>query len=770
MYKYFLLLILLPMIFFNASAQGILKGKITDEEGNPLMGVSVFLHQNKTGTVSQEDGTYQLTIPSNLKLLTMEYSFVGYRPRSRTIELMESPSDGTFNINISMVESPLELKEVTVSAGLVKEKHAVPFPIETVLKKNLISSGEVNLQRTLARTPGVYFSRFGIGGGQPIIRGLSNTNLVMLNNGIKQEAFQFSSNHPFLVDEFSASHVEIIKGPASLQYGSDAVGGVINVVREQPASNNSIEGDITSQYFTNTNGYLNSLNVKGSQGKFFFGARGSFKSHQDFTDGNGDAVHNTRINENNLSLNSGLRTGRGIFSVNYNYTDAEYGVQNTPQINLFASPLTPRLLTQERKNEVWYQDLQNHLISSNNTVFLGKNTLEVDLGYQTNIRELVAGGINPQQELLAPTVVSMQLNTFTYNAKFNMPYGNNNLVFGINGANVNNEADESKPNIPMPDAKINDIGFYAIGDFLLVEKLTLTTGLRYDYRNMQSFPLPTANTDRFEVDNTYNNINGSLGLTYNFSESRFLKANIARGFRSPNLPELTQNGVHAGRFERGAPNLEAQSNYQIDLTYHLHTDWATLNISPFYNIVDNYIYLVMTNEDAPIGNGKIFQHVQDDATLMGGEVALDIHPVSWLGVHGSYSMVRADIKNHSEGVEHPTFIPQDRLTGEIKLQQEQLGFFKRPYFSVEVMNFFEQNRTGQNEAVTPAYALLNARVGASISVNKQDMDIFIVGNNLTNTTYIDHLSVTRQLGLNMMGRNIMFGLRLPFNFQNNKKL
>jgi iron complex outermembrane receptor protein len=572
-------LILLLMVVSSTSAQSLLKGKVSDSEGNPLVGVNVFLYQNKTGTVSQQDGIYQISIPSNLKLLTLEYTYIGYRAQSKTIDLTNSPNDEVYTLDVLLFESQLELQEITVIAGFVKEQDAVSYPIETMMKKEIVSSGEVTFSRALARTPGVYFSRFGIGGGQPVIRGLSNTNLILLNNGIKQEVFQFSSNHPFLIDEFTASHVEIIKGPASLQYGSDAVGGVINVVREHPAQSNSIEGDFITHYYTNTSGYLNSLGIKGSIDKFFFGVRGSSKSHKDFSDGNGDAVGNTRINEKNITLNSGFRTGYGIFSVNYNNTNAKYGVQNGPQINLFANPEASTLLTEQRKNQVWYQDLKNHLISSNNSVFLGKNTLEFDLGYQVNARELVAGGINAQQELLAPTVVSMQLNTFTYNPKINIPYNGNNLVFGVNGASVENDADESKPNVPMPDAKINDIGLYAIGDFLLKEKLTLTTGLRYDYRNMKSFPVPTAVTDRFEIDNTYKNVNGSFGFTYNFSESQFLKANLARGFRSPNLPELTQNGIHAGRYERGNPDMSAQSNYQIDFNYHLHTSWITLDIA-----------------------------------------------------------------------------------------------------------------------------------------------------------------------------------------------
>jgi iron complex outermembrane receptor protein len=114
-----------------------------------------------------------------------------------------------------------------------------------------------------------------------------------------------------------------------------------------------------------------------------------------------------------------------------------------------------------------------------------------------------------------------------------------------------------------------------------------------------------------------------------------------------------------------------------------------------FNTINNYIYLVQTDEDAPIGGGKIFQHVQNDANLWGGEIALDIHPVTWLGIHGSYSMIRADITDDNEGVDHPTFTPQDRLTGEIRLQQEQLGFLKRPYFSMEVMNFLNKPAQGK---------------------------------------------------------------------------
>lgn len=750
----------------GAFAQTLLQGKVSDQNGEPLVGVTVLLHQSKLATFTKADGSYQLPIPANLKSFTVQFSLLGYKSKLETLTLSDAPSDAPYTLNVTLVETPIESEEIVVTAGFVKEQEALPYPIATVMKKDVVSSGAVNLSQAIARTPGIYFSSFGNAVGKPVIRGLTNANVILLNGGIKQENFNFSSNHPFLVDEFTASRVEAIKGPASLQYGSDAVGGVIHVVRERPAQPNSLEGDVVAHYNSNTIGYLTTLGIRGSLENFFLGVRGSLKSHEDFRDGNNAVVANTRFNEQNATVNAGVRLPFGIFSLNYNYTKAKYGLQNQSQLALFQNQAA--LLEQGRNNQVWYQNLDNSFISSNNTIFFGNHTLDIDLGYQMNRREGIGGAFNAQQrQLVIPTFALMQLNTFTANAKTNLSFENARLLFGINLASVRNDADETKPNNPLLDSEINDVGVYAIADLRLTESLILTGGLRYDFRAMKSFPTPTQTTNQFRIDNTYNNLTGSVGITYNLTPSQFIKLNVARGFRSPTMPELTQNGIHGGRYERGNPNLRAQLNHQIDFNYHLHTNWLTLDITPFYNLVSGYIYLVQTTEPAPIGQGRVFQHTQNDAALYGGEVALDIHPIEWVGTHFSYSLVRADLLGDPLGFKHPTFTPQDRITGELKFEQKSLGFFKRPYLALEVMHFFEQNRTGQNETPTPAYTLFNARIGTSLAIGAQEIDFFINGNNLTNAAYIDHLSVTKPLNLNMIGRNIVFGVQAPFVLRNN---
>ena len=711
MSKNFSLLAILLLVSSSLFAQSFLKGKVTDQSGQPISGTSVMILQNQSGTITQADGSYQIELPGKLKNLDVEFRFLGFKSRLRSINV----SEGDNVLDVSLDESPIELQDVTVTAGFFKEKELLPYPIITMDKEELVSSGVFNISQAIARNPGIQFSSLGNAISKPVIRGLSNANIIMLNNGAKLENFNYVSNQPFLVDEFTADRIEVIKGPSSLQYGSDAVGGVVNVVRERPAQPQSISGDLISQYNTNSNGYTNSLGIKGSGKTFFGGVRGSMKSHEDFTDGNGDVVINTRLNESNLSANMGARTNIGIFSINYNYTEANYGTQTRSTIKLFNNADAAPLLEGGRENQVWFQDLENHQISSNNTLFLGENTLEIDIAYQANNRQGVRGALK-QGELSIPTKVDMQLNTFSFNTKYAIKKDKRRLVFGINGANIQNDANEEKPSNSLRDSKINDVGLYAIGDFTLSEKLTLTSGLRYDFRNMESFPDPRQRTYDFVVDKTFNVVNGSAGITYRLDETQFLKANVSKGFRSPTMPELTQKGLFRRNYTLGDPSLKPQENYQFDLNYSLSRNWITFDISPYYNIISNYIYLIETTEPSPDGGGNIFRYVQNDVNFYGGELALNLRPFKWLGVNGNYSIVRADVTNSAEGIKHPTLIPQDRIMGELRFEQEKLGFFKRPYLAVELMHFVEQNRTGQNETSSPAYTLFNVRLGTNIAV------------------------------------------------------
>lgn len=142
-----------------------------------------------------------------------------------------------------------------------------------------------------------YFISKVSGVSKPVIRGLSMNDILILNNGVRYENYQYSSHHPLGIDDSGIEDVEVIKGPASLLYGSDAIGGVINFIKEKPASEHSIIGDYTVQLFSNTLGIKNNIGIKGSSGRFFGGIRIGQKTHADFLQGGGEYVPNSRFNE-----------------------------------------------------------------------------------------------------------------------------------------------------------------------------------------------------------------------------------------------------------------------------------------------------------------------------------------------------------------------------------------------------------------------------------------------------------------------------------------
>lgn len=734
-------IILVYFILFSSFmfAQNTYEGKIFDEKTKqPIQNSTVYFPKLNKTVVSDLDGNFSLSTSQKDKQI-IEVNNLNYDSKVLTIE------SGVF-LNIPLTEKILELEEVIVTGNLNNNKEKIPFAIETLKNKDLFKSGKISLAENLSSLPGVSFLSNGIAATKPVIRGLTNTNIVFLNNGIKAENFQFSSNHPFISDEFSARKIEVIKGPFSLIYGSDAVGGVINVLPENPAPEKTILANINSQYHTNTEGYVNNINLRASGKKWFGGVHYTNKTHKDYKDGDGNQVKNTRFRETNAGANVGYRSSFGNFVLSYDYALPEYGVTNQKSIALINNNF--------RIPRIWYQKLENHQFTLKNKIFINDNVLDVDFAYQKNIRLGISDPSNPNPGMV---FADMDLRTFSYNAKYAINTEKNKLILGFNGANIENDANDFYKNSnPMPDTKINDLGIFAVNDFTISEKINLYAGIRYDFRNMESTPFQSSGLTKYTVDNKYDSFSGSVGSTFKFANHLF-KINAASGFRSPNISELSQNGIHQNRFERGDLNLKAQRNYQFDFNYHYHLKNLVFDFSPFYNSVNNYIYIVQTIQNAPLGGGKIWQYVQNDANLFGMEFSLDYHPLAWLGLHTNYTWTKGELKNGG----YLTQIPQNRWVAEIKFEKEKLGFLNRPRFLINFTNFQHQDDLGQLETYSKAYHLVNLNLGSEINLYKQKINWYIAANNIFDEVYIDHLSALKPLNLNNIGRNIVFGLNIP---------
>ncbi|WP_320019911.1 TonB-dependent receptor [Labilibaculum manganireducens] len=747
MIRYILaILLLLPQYTYALGEikNNKISGKITDfDNGTALPGVSIFIPELQKGTVSDSNGNYALENLPNGKI-KVQFSFVGYESSINTISITKENTE----LNISMQFTSVTTQDIVVSGGFPSAQHENAIKISVLAKEDIKRLSTPSLGEKLASIPGVDVISRSPGVSTPVIRGLSLNNILFLNNGVRLENFQFSTDHPFLINEEGADHIEVIKGPASLLYGSDAMGGVINIVREKPAPANSLKADISSEYHSVTQGLATTVGVKASQKDWFWMLRANKQSHKDYKDGNGEYVPNTRFNSDGLQLGMGMVKDFGSFKIYYDYLQPKLGMTNEESIDLVNAG--------NRKNNRWYQNLTQHLISSRNKLFLGNYKLELNAAYQFNQRRLNG---NPESTVFR--LVDMDLNTFTYDSKLYFPSSETTeFLIGIQGMHQSNTNHEA-PNHIIPNAQIDDFSTFA----LLKKEINtvgIQLGLRYDHRSLyvpeqkaggHSHAEPGVHDDHEEetvhINRQFDNLNASVGATFHLSEKLLMRTNFATGYRVPNLAELTQHGLHGNRFEEGNANLDPQKSLESDLGIHYHTRNHNIDFSVFYNKIYDYMYLAPTDEPAPEGTGFVYSYSQQDAKLYGGELAINAAPASFMKFHTDYAMVIAKQDNG----ERLPFIPQHKLNTSVRLFAKGNEVFDAPFISLSWKHSFGQKHPAKFESKTSAYDLIAIQTGTDIKLGKYQTSLLFSVNNIFNEVYIDHLSSLKALNFYNPGRN-----------------
>jgi iron complex outermembrane receptor protein len=395
----FLLLTFFFLGLIPAFSQSSLSGIITDKStGESLTGVNIYLPEYSRGTVSGVEGNYKLKNLRHGQTL-VQFSMIGYKTRLEKINI----SPGVLNLSVEMEPKVIQGEEIVVTGGFPGNQHDNVVKISTLKPKLFLTSGSPSFIETLTETPGIDLISKGPGVGTPVIRGLSLNNVLFLNNGIPMNNFQFSENHPFMIDENGMERIEIIKGPASLLYGSGAVGGVLNLIKEAPAPEGKIMGDYIFKYFGNTHGVTSNLGMKGTQKSLTWGFRVGFNSNMDYFDGENERVPNSRFNRKSFKTNLGLIKNFGSFRLFYDYNQDRLGMSIAPALILVTE--------NGRKNEVWYQDLANHILSMQNKIFIKRLKFDFNLGYQNNNRKLFGSAT------AGPLLVDINMNSFNYKQK-----------------------------------------------------------------------------------------------------------------------------------------------------------------------------------------------------------------------------------------------------------------------------------------------------------------------------------------------------------------
>ena len=561
--------------------------------------------------------------------------------------------------------------------------------VEQAKVKALKQKGAATLIDGLETIAGVSQISTGTSIGKPVIRGLSGNRVLVYAQGVRLENQQFGDEHGLGINEAGIESVEVIKGPASLLYGSDALGGVIYFKPEKFAPNGVFKSDLSQQYFTNTNGSNTSIGFKQSYDQWKFLVRGAYNSHLDYKTPENSRVTNTRYTE--LNFNSGLRFNSDIISseLRYNYNNSKLG-------------LTEGIEDQStsRKLEEPYQNIHNQILSMHNHIFLNNSSFDLDLGYIVNDRNEFEhheehgdhddddhvdddddddDHDDDHDEDEEGPALRMKLKTFNYDLKYNLPKMKNfEVIVGVQGMHQTNKnlAEE----ILIPDAKINDLGVFSTA-VIEFEKSSLQGGIRFDTRNISTSYHEVAHEDEIHIfnslDKKYSNFTASLGYKLDLKENLTTRINLATGYRAPNLAELSSNGVHHGtnRFEIGNSNLKNEQNIQIDIATEYKNEHLELFVNGFYNHLNDYIYLSPTGEIED--DAEVFNYTQENAKLFGGEIGFHFHPhpLDWLHVESTFETV---IGKQDNGNYLP-LIPANTLKNTIKTEFKIKDWFQNGY-------------------------------------------------------------------------------------------
>ena len=797
-------------------AQIKLVGTIKDKQTNEVLpGVILYFPDLKSSSVSKNDGSFEINNLPSIKAL-LQIRLMGYQTIIKTIDL-----SNTTSLNIEMEQSHIEANEVVVT-GVSKatEIKRNPVPMVSVDQLYLEQNTATNIIDAVAKVPGVSILSSGPNVSKPYIRGLGYNRILTLFDGVRQEGQQWGDEHGVEMDQFLIDRIEVIKGPASLTYGSDALAGVVNLLPANTTPEGTLKGSIQTNYQTNNGLYAASGAFAGNLKSVVFGVRASFKEATNYQNKYDGRVHNTGFKETDFNAYLGVNRKWGYSHINFSVYDNLQEIPDGSRDSLtrkFTKQITeedtirPIVSDKELSSyniDAIHQRVQHYRLFSTNQFIIKQSKLALKLGYQKSIRQEFA---HPQQPEIAGLYLNMQ--TATYDAKFYFPEKKGwESTIGINGMYQVNDVTKGTEFV-IPNYTLFDFAPF-IYIKKEIKKIDIAAGIRYDTRSFKNNSLytttnPTTGFDMSTTDTTgaikqfdnynqvFNGFSGSIGITYNITERLLIKANVARGYRAPNISEISAKGVHPGTgFQQlGDANFKPEFNLQEDIGIFFDSHHLSISAEVFNNTIDNYIFNQKLQSQfggdsiyMEAGNNyPVYKFRQTKAQLFGGEARIDIHPhpLDWLHFENSISMVYAINKGGNEAVindsnKYLPFIPPLHTNSELRAEfRKKIACFHHAYVKIGMQFYAAQNRVlleNNTETKTSGYTLFDAGFGTDICTKKEvilcTIGIFVT--NLTDVSYQSNMSRlkyfdnypnngTSRSGIYSMGRNVSFKLTIPLN-------
>jgi iron complex outermembrane receptor protein len=788
------LLLLFLSLFsgLSLSAQS-LSGNVVDTASHQTVeGATVYFPQLKLGAVSDKKGNYKIA-PLPKGTYEVELEMLGYATLTRQITIK-----GDVTLNFALVISSASLKEVIItSLGNATTLRRAPAPVSVITHDMFLQQSSTNVIDAIARQPGITAITTGPGVSKPEINGLGYNRVLTLFDGERQEDFQWGDEHGILIDPYAVYDAEIIRGPASLQYGANAMAGVVSFKSQPFAESGTIRGSVQSEYQTNNGLIGNSVDIGGNNNGFVWDIRGSYEAahcYQDphdgyvwgtaFIQGNARAVLGfnrkwgyTRLMVSTLHKqieipdgNRDSATGQFEFDVpqNAQFINGKYvpgSGQIFPTRGNFLS-YNPDISSYQVLNhdEVWWQ----------NSINVGRGRIGADIGYTQSVRHEIDTG-NVAEE-------NMFVNDIPYSIKYQVEGGKTGLKIttGLNGVYefMHNGPEPIAPYVgdfEIPNYHIFDIGGYGIlqKDF---KYLTLSGGLRYDVRSITGQPMYLVNyghpeqeevpageqgayTQFLPFSHTYTGFSGSLGATYQLPGHNYVKLNLAKSYRAPAINELTSNEVNPGAFayELGDINLKPEAGYEVDVAYGNNSRDINFEVDGFYNYINNFIFsdrLGSKNGGDSLIDGKpAYKYTANTSIIAGVAAYFNIHPAGakWFELDNGFTYIYSFLPGQTDSTRRVPWTPSPRLTSKVKfkLSDKPTSILKGTYLEFGLAKYWAQNDIYSafwTELPSYAYTLYNTGIGTNF-VNRKTKrvvcSLIINCTNLMNISYVDHTARTQ---------------------------
>ena len=805
------ILFVFPLVAFpvaNAqSTRGTVTGTVTDADGQPLPDVQITDPSLQRGTASGPNGQYTLDgLPPGGH--TLEFRFVGYQTAVREVTV---EAGDTVTLDVSLKTQVLETEGVTVT-GTARARSTLitPQSVDVLGAENLDVNRSAALGDVLSEhVAGVSSIQTGSQAGKPVLRGLSGNRIRVLKDGIAQEYYQFGVRHFPTTSSNEAERIEVVRGPSSIQYGSDALGGAINVItKNAPTADlgeSRLGGQFQSQYFANNNERAVGLDVQGARGPV--GVRAGFERRlsDDYTAPDGetffeaedkspgpfnppkytDEIPFTNFEQWNGYAQVGTQGDFGTMQV---YGDYWINRHN------FLLPIGGPKGNANNPPAGLGQNLEHGNLVAKGNLTVGNFIVRPRLSLQTSIRQSGQDRrFQPEDQTLDlidgnggfdDFDYPLDLKTDIYTGRLEVAHPEIGSVSGTLGAEVQLQDAQTRSGGLQPSADTWNVGLFVFEEIDLAP-WTFNAGVRGDFRSIEADPTPnTLAADTDNLSNEYATLSGALGANVKVADGIALATNLSSGFRAPSVFELYASGVHGGvaAFQVGNPDLDPERAYSADVSVRVRRDRLTAEVTGYVNAINDYIFLENTNENrGPDGNGPpIYEASQTDAVIPGLEAKAETQLQPWLHLGGQFTVLGGTgdgLSDDGSDGDLP-LLPANSVEGFVHLTPKGPGLLRNPRLEVNLKHSLDKDAASTLEpfsqfdntsgpppfgtASTRAYTTVDASVESRLALGAGiEPSLRVAVRNVFDTAYRDFLDTYKGYALSP-GRDLRVSLSVPF--------